>query len=1051
MSLLSAILIGFLAIIVPGFFVSLALLRKTKFGLFEIVVIGFTLGMILPPMAVWLESYLIPYIHAFSFSETLYNVNVIIITLIGIIASAQQGAFNGLLSWSIPGLAKRPDNTAKAIESDYKKRLSELRSTISRLRVDMKLLKEHEQEEYDLARRHAEEMDALRNAGPEEKEAVMASHRNQEKRLYEEHEREESQLLASATTHDAATRGKFQIKWVYLLLLALMAVTFLTRFASISVAPRYFEFDPYFDMVSTQYILTYGYQLYLDTSAWPTALNGTNHRSEPLIPYLEAYWYDIAAPQPQASIGGPISSTLGTPTTLPAGSVSQSPPNTNLLSLVGSYYPPIVAALLVFIVFLFIYHLYGEFPAIIGAVLATAMPTLISTFIAGEQLLEPFGIMLLFFFFGTYLIAVENPKELRYAILAGIAFAANFLGAQYYTVPAAVLAIYILAQGIFNVLKNKPMRDFYKMNITVIIVFAVIFALYIPYAATLQNRIPSYFGIPTIVSFPVGALLLVALFEYIPLLLRKVDILKKTDFRTYLAWFVIIIAALAVLVLATPLGAPVKAYLALSQHFTSPSSPLFMTVQEYAPTGFNFNFGVNGFGAIAASIGGVQIITWAVLAAVIIIELYAILFKNSQTGIMVLAFVLPLAFAGMSEVKYLPHFGVAYIIAIAVIFGELLIYLKNRSNSKAAIWFVYGIGVVIVMTEFVAYTGFGVLPAALNQNCTSISNAGNNIGADLFCNTVPAYWLNALAWMRETIGPYGPRILSWWDYGDWINWFGNSNAVIRGDNAVPTLDYATAARFVLGSASGYGPSNLASYMDSVQSKYVLFDDQLVPKWGALDFLACIDTNQTSQQFAYQQGKEYNQSFILGTSPCEIAHDPAELLIPSNVTSVSDFCSFSNSTATNATALESIVIVGQSAVNQSYCVPTSFLQSGQPTRLLYQNGTKSNAVLTINLYEGGYRTATGQSFYTFVILYLPNGPNGTITDAPSQFYDSNYYRGYFLGDLPGFTLTYPSNFTGVNYVNSTSKIMIFSLDNFTGTLPKVLQKPGYLNNSYVMPG
>jgi len=56
--------------------------------------------------------------------------------------------------------------------------------------------------------------------------------------------------------------------------------------------------------------------------------------------------------------------------------------------------------------------------------------------------------------------------------------------------------------------------------------------------------------------------------------------------------------------------------------------------------------------------------------------------------------------------------------------------------------------------------------------------------------------------MRANVGPFGPRILSWWDYGDWINWFGNSNAVLRGDNAVATLDYAAAAQYVLGPTDG---------------------------------------------------------------------------------------------------------------------------------------------------------------------------------------------------------------------------------------------------------
>lgn len=1055
MSLFVAILVGFLSIMAPGFFIALALLKKTKFTLFEIAIIGFILGMIIPPMFVWLESYLIPVSSVFAFSSGLYNANVIVLTIVGIVFSIQQGAFKDISLNGLLNPAKVPASSSlREMESDYKKRLSEIRSTMQKLRVDLKVMRQHEEEERDLSRRHEEEMEALKDAGPEERNAVMSSHRNQERKLYEQHEHEESMLLQSATASSsgAAVKTQFNKRWLlYLFIIGLMAVTFVTRFSNIDVAPRYFEFDPYFDMVSTQYILTYGYQLYLDTSAWPTAVNGTNHRAEPLIPYIEAYWYDVAGPQAQNTLAGPVPSSLGPAVPLTSGPAStETPPNTNLISLVSSYYPPIAAALLVFVVFMLLYHLYGDFPAIVGAVLATAMPTLISTFIAGEQLLEPFGILLLFFFLGTYLLAVENPREPRYAILAGLAFAANFLGAQYYTVPAAVLAVYILAQGLFNVIKNKEMRDFYKMNIIVIAVFTVLFILYIPYAATLQNRIPSYFGVPTIISFPVAALLIVALFQYLPVLLNKFKIASlKLNSRLYLLWLVLLAIVIISLILATPLGKPVKAYLSLSSHFTTPSTPLFMTVQEYAPTGLNFDFGLNGFGIIAASIGGLQIILWIVMIAFVSIELYAIFFKNSQSGIMVLAFTLPLAFAGLSEVKYLPHFGVAYIIAICVIFGELMIYLRGKEGPEWHTWAVYAVGAIIIIAEFVGSIGLGVLPAALNQNCTTINNTGNQVGADLFCNTVPVYWLNALAWMRENIGPSGPRVMSWWDYGDWINWFGNTNTVIRGDNAVPTLDYAVAARYVLGNASGFGPANLATFMNTMQSKYVVFDNQLVPKWGALDFLACIDTNQTSQAYAEKQGKLYNQSFILGTSPCEVAHDPAELLVPANVSSVSDFCSISNSSA-NESLLRTITIIGQSATNESYCLPTSFLQSGAPTRLIYSNGTKSNAVVTTQLFQGEFNSG-GTPFYTFILIYLPNGPNDTITNAPSQFYNSNYYRGFFLGKLPGFTLAYPSNFTGINYVNSTSNIMIYSLDNFTGTLPKVLPKPSYVNNSYVMPG
>ena len=60
MSLIIPLIIGVLSIIVPGFFLALALLKKTKLPMFEIAVIGFIFGLIFPPTMIWLESYLIP-------------------------------------------------------------------------------------------------------------------------------------------------------------------------------------------------------------------------------------------------------------------------------------------------------------------------------------------------------------------------------------------------------------------------------------------------------------------------------------------------------------------------------------------------------------------------------------------------------------------------------------------------------------------------------------------------------------------------------------------------------------------------------------------------------------------------------------------------------------------------------------------------------------------------------------------------------------------------------------------------------------------------------
>ncbi|MDE1822744.1 MAG: hypothetical protein KGH50_00265 [Candidatus Micrarchaeota archaeon] len=1023
MSFFVPLLIGILSVVLPGYFLALALLKKTGMPMFEIAAIGVIFGLLFPPALTWFESYFMDFVHFFAFSESLYIVNVAVLTVIGIALCVQQGAMRvGLLG-------RRSEQELKSeLNRDYKIRLASLRGRLSELGSDVKIIREHQKEEEELAKRHKDEMALMKDAGAEERMGIEEHHLKQEKELFEEHEKEELMLIGNA----AKSAGWFRNEYVWIILLALMLVTFATRIENIGVASKYFEFDPYFDMLSTGYIIVHGYQPYYDHSAWPVEPSGTLHRIEPIVPYLEAFWYDIS--------NNPH--------------VNSASIDTNLMSTVSSFYPPVVAALLVFVVFMLLYHQYGRFPALIGAALAAAMPALITTFIAGEQLLEPWGIFAMFFFYASYMLAVSNPKEKRYAVLAGIAFASNFLGAHYYIVPTAILSIYIILQGVLNVLRKEDNHDFYVMNGIVLLIITITFALYDPYGGTLNSRIPYVLGfIPVTIAFPLFSYLFIALFERLPLVLEERKVLPRFTVYHYLAFLLLLVAVVTLLVLFTSLGNSVRGYIDISKRFTTPSKPLFMTVQEYTPTGPNFNFGSAGFGFIGSMFGGVSLFVWFALIIFTVLALLAIYYRNSKTSIFAVAAVWPLAIAGMIEIKYLPHFGVGYIVAIGIILGELLL-IVGKEQKKTMKYALYGIGAVIVLFEMGPLL-LQAIPAAFNSNCASLSQYQNSIGLSMYCNTVPNYWLSATQWMRSNVGPHGPRILSWWDYGDWINWFGNSNAVLRGDNAVAQEDYDTAAQFVFGPADGYNSSTLAAFMDKSQAKYVLFDDQLLPKWGALNFLACIDVNQTSMAYAFAQGKPQGQPYALGTSNCEVTHAPAYVVIPVS-TSINNYCTFSNS---SVQAMKGVILSGGSYQNASVCIPVTFLQNaflngylanGVKTSVYYENGTKSNIVLVSDFF-GGVNSAGGQTIVSFVALYTPNGPNGTITDAPSRFYDSNFYKGFFLGKLPGLTLVYPGNVAGVNYINSTNKIMIFQIDNYTGSLPALNTKPPWISNNYTMPG
>ncbi|MDE1847136.1 MAG: hypothetical protein KGH52_03710, partial [Candidatus Micrarchaeota archaeon] len=277
------------------------------------------------------------------------------------------------------------------------------------------------------------------------------------------------------------------------------------------------------------------------------------------------------------------------------------------------------------------------------------------------------------------------------------------------------------------------------------------------------------------------------------------------------------------------------------------------------------------------------------------------------------------------------------------------------------------------------------------------------------------------------------------------------NAVLRGDNAVATSDYATAAQYVLTKPDGYTPQTLANYMNGIQAQYVLFDDQLMPKWGALDFLACVNANETSLSYAEQQGQQHGAPYLLGGSQCEQAHSPAYALIPTSTQNINDYCQFKN---TSAQALKVLVITGTSELNTTFCAPIS-LYTGTPNavHLLTINDTQTNiVVIPTTSFFYGTTLVNNEQYGEFMLVYLPNGPNETITNAPTAFYNSSYYKGFFFGKLPGYTLVYPTNFTGVNYVTAgANPVMILKLNNYTGGTPPVTPKASYVHNNYTMPG
>jgi asparagine N-glycosylation enzyme membrane subunit Stt3 len=1106
----TAIIVASLSLFVPGILLAFGLLRKTELHVFEILIIGLIFGMIFPATMTWAESYLMNYIHFFTFSMKLFELNALLLTIIGAVLCYSNGFFKDLFNFA-GSMGKGIQSAAAAAPP------TDVRHALERSAQGKAIVKKHMDEERSLQMKHDEEMKLAATLSAEERERISVLHKDDQSNLLSEHMREEQTIyddMHPQATFASTTPQHSRMWIVWTILAVLMLLSFATRIINIGTSPKFFEFDPYFDMLNTESILTFGYQLLLSPSAWPAVPQGTVLRAEPLIPYLEAYWYDLA------NYLGPHYTTF----------------STNLMSYVGSIYPPIAAALLVFVVFLLLYHEYDATIGLIGAALATTMPVLYTTFIAGEQLLEPWGIFGLFFFLASYMLAVRNPKDKKLAILAGIAFAANFLGAQYFTVTAGILAAYIVLQGIIGIIRKERTKDFYIMNAVVLAVIILFYIIYNPYNSTLTNRIPDVLGVPTIVAFPLAALIFVAAAEYITNILSpklQKSLRGMPGGSSFLPREVSILALTIIVLLLlflTPLGNPIRSYLNLSARFTTPSKPLFMTVQEYIPTGLLYDFGGQGFGTIGADIFGIPILVWLVSALSLVLIAISIIYRRSRTGILYMAIALPLMFAGFSEVKYLPHLGVVYIVLFCIILGEimylaqdsfklkirpadadvahingnfytehagivalvigigvffifgaiitaillicmmLLLYYTNQ-NLWPALWpkcaAALGLLLIIVLASFFGFAGrmmlfgenssmisaiqaayiFSIKPTTA---CTTINNDNNVLGASIFCNTVPNYWLSAMSWIKSNVGPYGPRVLSWWDYGDWINWFGNTNAVLRGDNAVAAEDYATAANLVLGAKYNYTSQQLANFMNTNQSKYLLLDEDLISKWQALNFLACIHINATSEAYAFSQGVQQGEPYILGSSQCEMNNDPLYTLVPisalvqnSTQQSISDYCTISTSKNVYA---RGYIVEGNGVSNNTVCV--SLTPNKQGVLSVYNTtGAKIDAVLQSSYYQV---VNLDNSYYVeFLMIYLP-GANGTVQNPPSGFYASNYYDGFILGKLKGFTEVYPSNATGINLVNATYPVRIFALNNYTGGNAPVPTKPSWVQNNYTMP-
>ena len=263
---------------------------------------------------------------------------------------------------------------------------------------------------------------------------------------------------------------------------------------------------------------------------------------------------------------------------------------------------------------------------------------------------------------------------------------------------------------------------------------------------------------------------------------------------------------------------------------------------------------------------------------------------------------------------------------------------------------------------------------AVQEFCsTNFQDPGLSYAARFTCSVMPPYWYDAMSWLRDNMDNES-YLLSWWDYGHWTNFYAHKRTVTRNDHPFVLLDLEVADKYVANT-----PEALAEYMRSRNSTYVLFDIDLIGKWGALTYLSCVYNGETSS------------SELPSESQCAAEHMFERVIVPA-YDDLNVMCEVNGNYGRLGLGTPG---------GRKYCI----LPAGN-SYLVFDPNTR--AQLPIYLVPQGQQTISGKPYLVFMSLYTEDH----LDMAPTKGYNSVFYKAFVLGDLPGFEQVYPTDKSGL---------------------------------------
>lgn len=527
---------------------------------------------------------------------------------------------------------------------------------------------------------------------------------------------------------------KFELKTEHLIIIGVLClafvISFLIRSEPIGYGFQLNEFDPFFNFRATQFLVDNGLEEYLnwnDDKSWYPNGRDVSATSQFMLHATTAFFYEI--------FGG----------------------NGSLYSFTIMF-PVVIGSLTVFVVFALVRVLAGTSAGLFSALFFAVAPSIIVRGTAGWFKSEPLGLFygLLGLFLFLNAIKSKNHKISIIKLIGGglfISFGlASWGGIQFLIIPLGMFffAIPFLRSD------TKFVSWAFPLFTASVILFTSLFE---------RPGISFAFGLGGISLIVPTAFIIISNF----IQSKSSSSTKKRNMLIFLIG--IIIASIAFLVVNAEtevVKLPAYRYLNAINPFLTTTDPLVDSVSEHAANSINQSFFFLSFLLILSGIG-----VWFIFNN--LIKDKTDLDKDMSVFLLIFGFIGVYASSAFIRLELFSAISAIVLSAVA-----LSLFVKSFSTQKSKSNKILTVSFIAVITFFIASPL--IFPSA--PNWSNVSNVPPTIlnGGTKYAVTSND-WLDTLTWIKENT-PTSAKIVSWWDYGYWIETMGDRTSFI--DNA--TID-----------------------------------------------------------------------------------------------------------------------------------------------------------------------------------------------------------------------------------------------------------------------